>query len=100
MGNLGVDTITDRSPIAVDVFKEFGRNLGDFLIQCIINAPLTEVVVLGGNISKAYYLFGMETERCLKESGIDVQLKVAELGEEAALLGAVAEWNSYSAIKD
>ncbi|WP_017257683.1 ROK family protein [Pedobacter arcticus] len=86
-----VEEVLHHKTVALSVFEEFGKNLGAFLVQFINNEPLVEVVVLGGNIAKAYYLFGSETEKYLQSAGIDVKLKQAELGEEAALIGAVAE---------
>jgi glucokinase len=83
--------------LALDVFKEFGRNLGMFLSQFFQNEKELEVVVLGGNIAKAYSLFGKDTEQYLQENGVNLELRQAELGEEAALIGAAGEWKSHSA---
>ena len=92
-----VKYVVDKEQNAIDVFKEFGRNLGLFLVQFIQTEENVEVVVLGGNIAKSFHLFTNEMERCLKQHNIHVEVKQAELGEDAALIGAAGEWKASSA---
>ncbi|WP_276497090.1 ROK family protein [Pontibacter litorisediminis] len=91
---LHVKAMVDRlpqEPVVGEIFREFGENLAKFLVPFIQEAT-PEVLVLGGNISKAYELFepalrqGLEQQRCL------IPVKTAVLGEEAALLGAASLW--------
>ncbi|WP_266204975.1 ROK family protein [Pontibacter kalidii] len=89
-----VKAMVDRlpqEPVVEEIFREFGENLATFLVPFIREAE-PEVLVLGGNISKAYVLFesalrqGLEQQHCL------IPVKTAILGEEAALLGAASLW--------
>jgi glucokinase len=73
---------------ALQVFSEFGENLGLFLAGFIRSEPV-EAVVLGGNISKAMDLFMPAVNRVLQEQDITVSIKQSVLGESAALIGAV-----------
>lgn len=80
-----------KNPHVQMVFDEFGRNLALFLVEIFIQEN-PEVVVIGGNISKTYYLFSSELLKRLKEGGVKTTIRIAELGEESALLGAAATW--------
>jgi glucokinase len=80
-----------QDAVARAVFAEFGHTLGLFLTEFIcLDAP--EVVVLGGNIAQAADLFLPLTLQVLAEQNKKVTLKMAELGEEAALIGAASCW--------
>jgi glucokinase len=86
----GVKDIADRfnsDTHARDVFTEFGLNLGDFLGPWLklFNA---DVLVIGGNVSAAYNLFGPFFERVIGEHGVKTVVKISELKEDAALIGA------------
>lgn len=70
-----------------EVFGTFGENLGLFLAS-FVAAELPEVVVLGGNIARAFDRFEHGLSRVLKQHYPDLPVKTAHLGEEAALLGA------------
>ena len=65
-----------------EVFISFGKELGRFLAPHLRKFG-AEVLVIGGNISKAYPLF-IES---LKEQLPKTQIQVSELGEEAAIIG-------------
>jgi glucokinase len=73
------------------VFKEFSRNLALFLND-FIKADNPEVVVIGGNISNAYALFGNELKTNLKDLSDSISIKKAALGELAALIGGACLW--------
>jgi glucokinase len=47
-----------------------------------------ECLVIGGNISGAYSLFGPSFEKALAESNINVKIKISELMESAAMAGS------------
>ncbi|MDB5015066.1 MAG: hypothetical protein JWQ25_3268 [Daejeonella sp.] len=51
-----------------------------------------EVVVLGGNIAKAYNLFIPNTLGVLEKKSIDIPILKAILGEDAAIIGAASLW--------
>ncbi|MBC3540036.1 ROK family protein [Rufibacter sediminis] len=90
----GVKELVDlasQNPTVQTVFNEFGRNLADFIKLAV--KPLGAVmVVIGGNISKAYPLFSGELEKQLQNEGLSIPIRVAELGEESALIGAASSW--------
>ncbi|PRY11661.1 glucokinase [Pontibacter ummariensis] len=74
-----------------EVFDEFGQNMALFL-GALIEQEKPEVVVIGGNISKTYRLFSSTLLACLQEDGSSTPIRIAELGEESALVGAAATW--------
>jgi glucokinase len=77
---------------AMQVFNEFGRGLGHFLGD-IIKETKSEVVILGGNISQAFHLFAPHLIENLKALRLDTEIKITELNEHAALIGAASSWN-------
>lgn len=64
----GVKELSERAKSgdqdALDIFKEFGQDLGNFLVAHTSNA-MADCVVIGGNISKAWELFSEELEKNL-----------------------------------
>jgi glucokinase len=76
---------TDK--VVMDLFKEFGTNLGIFLAPWLKRFK-AEIVVVGGNISHAYKLFGDIFEKSLKKEGCDCKVALSELKEDAAFIGA------------
>lgn len=72
---------------ANEIFNNFGKNLGTFLVSWIqkFNA---ECVVLGGNISKSYPLFESSFNAKLKTEKIRTEIVISELDEDAALIGS------------
>ncbi len=73
------------------VFDEFGQNLADF-IKTAVKRNDAVMVVIGGNISKAYPLFSGELKKHLQDAALPIPIRVAELGEESALIGAASSW--------
>ncbi|RZK35689.1 MAG: ROK family protein [Pedobacter sp.] len=78
---------TDR--LATQVFMEFGYNLAQFLIP-IITKNRIDTVIVGGNIAQAFNEFAPELTATLKGNGIDATIKISELKEHAALIGAAS----------
>ncbi|KAA3438796.1 ROK family protein [Rufibacter hautae] len=92
----GVKELADLAPqnqTAQVVFDEFGRNLADF-IKTAVKQVGAVMVVIGGNISKAYPLFSQSLEKHLQTAGLSIPIRVAELGEESALIGAASSWKA------
>lgn len=88
----GVKEIRERypqDPFAQQLFAEFAGNLAEFL-DFFIRKENPEVVVLGGNIARAYELFADELQARLQVKSIPI--RIALLGEEAALIGAASCW--------
>ena len=69
------------------IFKEFGSNLGEFLSPWL-NRFGAEALVMGGNISRAYELFGEAFRQQLSVNGCQSIPFVSELLEDSALLGS------------
>lgn len=83
---------------AQQVFIEYGRNLGEFLAYfTALDNP--EVIVLGGNITNALALFYPALEQELKERNINLPVKKAALGENAALIGAASNWENETYLR-
>lgn len=76
---------TDES--AKNIFDDFGNKMGIFLQPWIKKFGL-EAFVIGGNISKAYPLFGESLNKYLLGKGLKLQVFVSELKENASFIGA------------
>ncbi len=63
--------------------------LAEFLLEQV-PALNPDLVIVGGNISKAHALFLPEVSRILEGHSIHVPIKVAAMGEQAALFGAAS----------
>ncbi len=83
------------------LFKTFGQNLGTFLSPWIksFNAGC---LVIGGNISAAYPLFGDELVRVFKNNQLHVEVLISTLQEDAALIGSASLCDDefYSKLKN
>jgi len=84
--------LVGKDRLSLQVFTEFGKNLGLFLAG-FVQQEKPEAVILGGNISKASHLFLPETEKVLAQHNATVKIKIAKLGESAALMGAASCWH-------
>lgn len=73
--------------VATHVFQEFGETLAVFIIDYLLTKS-PEGLVLGGNISKAHELFLEHTQKLLRAKGHSLPIKIAALGEMAAIYGA------------
>lgn len=78
----------EHSKNASLVFHEFSDNLSEFLTQQF-NGLLPELLLLCGNISKSHNRFLPELEKKFPA----LKMKLGELGEDSALLGAAALFN-------
>lgn len=83
-----VDQI-DNDPIAQNLFTEFGEKMGLFLKPWIELFGI-EAIVIGGNISRAYSLFGESLNAFLKKENLPLQVFVSELKERASFIGSSA----------
>ena len=91
----GVKEIADKAKtdsLAMEVAIEFGQNLGEFLGPWLklFNA---DCLVIGGNISGAYSLFGPYFEIALKDQNVNLAVSISELKEEASLIGSTRLMN-------
>jgi len=71
----------------LDLFEQFGNNAAVFLAP-YLNKFRAEILVVGGNISQAYDLFGNVFEARLKKEGWTNRVAISKLKEDAALLGS------------
>ena len=70
-----------------DLFTDFGDNAGLFLAPWLKSFG-AEILVIGGNISHAYDLFGEVFEERLKKEDCFCEVAISKLKEDAALLGS------------
>ncbi len=76
-----------NSPEIMALFIEFGNNLGEMFTPWLKKFP-AEVIVMGGNITGAFNLFGPSMLECFDKQGIKTQVKISDLMEDSALLGS------------
>ena len=73
--------------IALSIFERFGANLAGFLAPWLQKFG-TDVVVIGGRITRAYRFFGPVLEEGLRAEGVESQIKISEKKERYAMIGA------------
>lgn len=86
----GVKELASLAPsekIVRDLFVDFGENLAVFLAPWLIGFE-AEILVIGGNISHAYKLFGEVFENSLEKEKCYCKVALSRLKEDAALLGS------------
>lgn len=76
---------------AQQLFQTFGRNLGEVLLMKY-PPSLQEVVVIGGNIARAWDCFIPHTLAYFRQEGVEMNLRPALLGEDAMIMGAACLW--------
>lgn len=72
-----------------EIFKKFAGNLAHFL-EAFRSQENPDVIILGGNISRRADLFLPEIQKLFLEKEIATPILLAQLGEEAAVLGAAS----------
>jgi len=77
--------IATESSMARIVFSEFGKNLAEFLLNKFVLVQ-PQVLIVSGNIAKAHRYF----IPYLSKQVLPVHTEIAQQGENAALLGAAA----------
>lgn len=86
----GVKEIAEQAMVNEEVkniFSRFGKNLGELLVPWLIKFP-AGIIVMGGNISKAFNLYAESFKKVFNTHNIRSQLAVSDLMEDAALLGS------------
>ena len=79
--------LAETEPIAKTLFEDFGYQLGLFLHPWMEKFGV-EVLVIGGNISYAFPLFGDSLNSYLKSQGSEIRIAVSELKESASMIGS------------
>ncbi len=69
------------------MFKNFGNNLAKLLTPWIKKFSV-EMIVVGGNISKAFSLFGNSMQKQLSDNGLQISIESSELNDIAQMIGA------------
>jgi glucokinase len=75
------------NPEVNEIFVEFGAALGEFLAPFIQNFN-ADCLVIGGNINRAYHLFGPAFSSTLKSINIDICVELSEQMETSAMIGS------------
>lgn len=86
----GVKEIADKANSedeAEKLFFDFGENLGNFL-NPLLKSFNADCLVIGGNISGAFNLFGPSFEKALKSNGLNIEIAISGLMETAAMAGS------------
>ena len=79
--------LASSEKVVMDLFTDFGDKLGLFLTTWLKKFD-AEILVIGGNISHAYNLFGDVFESRLKTENCNCNVALSTLKEDAALLGS------------
>jgi glucokinase len=79
--------LASSEKVVADLFDDFGENLARFLAPWLKGFE-AEILVIGGNISHAYNLFGEVFESTLKKEHCESKVALSKLKEDAALIGS------------
>lgn len=80
--------LADSDLFVKELFEEYGTGMGEFLNPWIRKFE-AETVIIGGNITGAYHLFGHQLEKSLLDHSPAPGIYISELKEDAAIFGAV-----------
>ncbi|MDR6921092.1 ROK family protein [Chryseobacterium sp. 2987] len=83
------DLLDKPLEIQAQIFNEYADTFSEFIVQHV-NHYKPEVLVIGGNIAKAYPHFEKRFIKNLKENNINLQVKISAIFEDAAILGAAS----------
>ena len=79
--------MAENNRFAGELFADFGEQMGIFLEPWIRKFGI-EAFVMGGNISRAYSLFGGSLNQYLLRKNIDLKIFISELREVASFIGS------------
>lgn len=84
----GVKEIVDtNSAISLQLFEEFALNFSEFMLPHLTKFD-ADLLVIGGNISKAHHLFIPAFIQNLKEKGCDISVAIMDNTEKACIIGS------------
>ena len=69
------------------VFVEFGSNMAEFMLP-FLKKYQPDLIILGGNVSKANELFLPALKNKIKDAGLQVDFEISDVLEEAAIIGS------------
>ena len=79
----------DQRQEARDLFSEYGKRFADFMAPVLMKFR-ADMLVLGGNISRAWDLFSKEFTDGLRGHGCCTEIRISELRDKAAIIGAAS----------
>ena len=79
--------LAETDAVAKSLFEDFGHQLGLFLHPWMVKFGV-EVLVIGGNISYAFPIFGENLNNYLNSQGANIRIEVSELKETASMIGS------------
>ena len=86
----GVKEIADKAATdnhAKELFIEYGTHLGEFLGPWL-NKFNAKALVIGGNVTGAYPLFGKYLEAALQKQNVKATIHISDHMEDAAIIGS------------
>jgi glucokinase len=92
--------LSEKNPVANEMFTDFGYQLGVFLKPLLQNFR-AEVLVIGGNISNAFKLFGPSLLNYFEKTNVHTRIETSDLKETASMIGSavLADDTYYEKIK-
>ncbi|HCM35124.1 ROK family protein [Chryseobacterium sp.] len=83
------DLLDKPVEIRTKIFDEYADSFSGFIVN-YVDEYKPEVLVIGGNISKAYPYFEERFLHNLKKNNINLQVRISAIFEDAAILGAAS----------
>ncbi|WP_433626805.1 ROK family protein [Chryseobacterium cucumeris] len=83
------DLLDKPTEIQTQMFNDYADSFSEFIVGYVDHYK-PEVLVIGGNIAKAYPHFEQRFIQNLTENNINLQVKISAIFEDAAILGAAS----------
>ncbi|PWN64611.1 ROK family protein [Chryseobacterium oncorhynchi] len=83
------DLLDKPIEIRTKIFDEYADSFSGFIVN-YVDQYKPEVLVIGGNIAKAYPYFEERFLQNLKKNNINLQVRISAIFEDAAILGAAS----------
>lgn len=83
------DLLDKPVEIRTKIFDEYADSFSGFIVN-YVDQYKPEVLVIGGNIAKAYPYFEERFLQNLKKNNINLQVRISAIFEDAAILGAAS----------
>lgn len=83
------DLLDKPTEIQTQMFNDYADSFSEFIVRYVDHYK-PEVLVIGGNIAKAYPHFEQRFIQNLTKNNINLQVKISAIFEDAAILGAAS----------